>query len=49
MLCAIYIEALMVDEDLADQIWEAWNGGNLSDLAACIAWVSMVLISSTND
>jgi len=21
----IYIEALLVDEDLADQVWEAWD------------------------
>jgi len=27
MLTEIYIEALMVDEELADQVWEAWNKG----------------------
>jgi len=25
MLTEIYIEALLVDEELADQIWEAWD------------------------
>ena len=25
MLTEIYIEALLVDEELADQVWEAWN------------------------
>ncbi len=25
MLTEIYIEALLVDEDLADQVWEAWD------------------------
>jgi len=25
MLTEIYIEALLVDEELADQIWEAWT------------------------
>ncbi len=24
MLTEIYIEALLVDEELADQVWEAW-------------------------
>ncbi len=35
MLTEIYIEALLVDEELADQVWEA---GKLTDGAACIAW-----------
>ena len=25
MLSEIYIEALLVDEELADQVWEAWE------------------------
>ena len=49
MLCAVYIEALLVDEDLADQVWEAWNGGDLSDVVACIAWLLMVFKSSNHD
>ena len=27
MLCEIYIEALLVDEELADQVWKAWDKG----------------------
>jgi len=27
MLTEIYIEALLVDEELADQVWEAWDAG----------------------
>ena len=27
MLTEIYIEALLVDEELADQVWEAWYAG----------------------
>ena len=27
VLTKIYIEALLVDEELADQVWEAWNSG----------------------
>lgn len=48
MFSKIYIEALLVDEDLADQVWEAWNGGELCDVAACVAWLSMVCMSSSN-
>ncbi len=31
MLAEIYIEALLVNEDLADQIWEAWDKGEIDD------------------
>jgi hypothetical protein len=27
MLTELYISALLVDEDLADQVWEAWDKG----------------------
>ncbi len=39
MLTKIYIEALLVDEELADQVWEAWDAQILNDSAACIAWM----------
>ncbi len=39
MLTEIYIEALLVNEELADQVWEAWHFGQLNDGAACIAWL----------
>ena len=29
MLTEIYIEALLVDEELADQVWEAWDKGEI--------------------
>ena len=31
MLTRIYIEALLVDEELADQVWEAWYNGESDD------------------
>ncbi len=34
MLTEIYIEALLVDEELADQVWAAWDAENLTDGAA---------------
>ncbi len=42
MLTEIYIEALLVDEELADQVWEAWFAGEIDELIACIAWVLIV-------
>jgi hypothetical protein len=39
MLTEIYVEALLVDEMLAEQIWDAWDGGEIDDQVACIAWM----------
>ena len=39
MLAEIYIEALLVDEELADQVWKAWDKGEISDSIACTAWM----------
>ncbi len=39
MLTEIYIEALLVDEDLADQVWEA---GEIDDSAALMVWAPIV-------
>jgi hypothetical protein len=36
MFTELYIEALLVDEDLADQVWELWNAGVITDSLA--AW-----------
>ena len=38
MLTEVYIEALLVDEDLADQVWEAWNTGEIDDDKVLLAW-----------
>ena len=39
MLTEIYIEALLVDEDLADHVWEDWDKGEIDDGAAYFAWL----------
>ena len=39
MLTEIYIEALLVDEELADQVWEAWDRRVIGDELAAIAWL----------
>ncbi len=38
MLTEIYIEALLVDEDLADEVWEAWDQGEIGDQVASTLW-----------
>ena len=38
MFTEAYIEALLVDEDLADQVWELWDAGIVTDELAGIAW-----------
>ena len=38
MLSEIYIEALLVDEELADAVWEAWDEGEIDDWFALLAW-----------
>ncbi len=39
MLTEIYIEALLVDEELANQVWEAWNAGEIDDFAVYFLWL----------
>ncbi len=42
MLTETYVEALLVDQELAVQVWEAWDAGELNDSAAYIAWIAVV-------
>ncbi len=46
MLIEIYIEALLVDEELADQVWEAWDAGEINDLEAWLAWAALASIDN---
>jgi hypothetical protein len=38
MLIRTYIEALLVDPEAADQVWESWNAGVLDDALAILSW-----------
>ncbi len=38
MLTRPYIKALLVDEELADQVWEAWDKGEIDDQVAWLGW-----------
>ena len=42
MLTELYIEALLVNEELADQVWEAWDQGEIDDQ---VAWLALWLIA----
>ncbi len=44
MLTEIYIEALLIDEKLADQVWEAWDAGEIDTQIACLAWMMIARI-----
>ena len=43
MLTEIYIEALPVNEELPDQVWELWNSRQVDDQLVCIAWLMIAL------
>ncbi len=45
MFAEIYIEAFLVDEALADQVWEAWNAAQIDGVSAFLAWL---LITNSN-
>ncbi len=38
MLTRLYIAALLIDEERADQVWEAWDKGEISDFWAAWLW-----------
>ena len=46
MLTEIYIEALLVEGGLSDQVWQLWDGGVIGDELAKIAWSMLVLLKS---
>ncbi len=41
MLIKISVAALLIDEELADQVWEAWDAREIDDLTVCMAWWSV--------
>ncbi len=41
MFTEAYIEALLVDKDLADQVWYMWDADVIDDELAAIAWLLM--------
>ncbi len=50
VLSEAYIEALLVDEELADQIWKVRNAGRIDDVDAVLAgWLAMRFSSFTKN
>ncbi len=49
MLTEIYIEALLVDEELADQFCEAWDAREIDKLTAWVAWWYTVVTQMSED
>ncbi len=45
MLTEIYVEALLIDEELADQVWDAWDKGEIDDQ---VAWLAGLLITASS-
>ena len=41
MLTELYIEALLVDQELADLVWYMWNAGVINDDLAVVAWLQV--------
>ncbi len=38
MLTEIYIEALLVYDELVNKVWELWDAGEIDDLTAYETW-----------
>jgi len=38
MFVDLYVDALLADQELADQVWELWNEGVITDDLAGMAW-----------
>jgi len=49
MLTKIYIEALLVDEELADQVQAALMAGEIDDELASIAWLVVAALNPVPD
>ena len=43
MFTEAYIEALLVDEELADLVWCIWDSRLIDDELATIAWLLIVI------
>ncbi len=43
MLTEIYIEAPLVDEELADLVWEVLEAGLIDDALAFLAWMLIAI------
>jgi hypothetical protein len=49
MLTRLYVEALLSDEDVADQVWALWDAGVITDDMAGLAWFILATRRSRTD
>ena len=42
----LYVEALLADEAMADQVWELWNAGLIPNELAAWAWCILATTES---
>jgi len=49
MLTEIYTEELLVDEELADQVWELLMAGEIDDLSAWAAWLIVAVSCNSSN
>ena len=49
MLIEAYIEALLVDEELADLVWEGLEQGRIEEDTARAAWLAVAITTSVPD
>jgi hypothetical protein len=43
MLVDLYVDALLINESQADQEWELWNAGVITDDVAAWAWLIVAM------
>jgi hypothetical protein len=48
MFTRLYVEALLADGDLADEVWELWDARLISDDLAAWAWW-LIALEQTRD
>jgi len=49
MLTQNYVGALLVDEDLANQVFEVWDKGEISDRVAWLGWWLITINAKQTD
>ena len=49
MLTRLYVEALLVDSVLADQVWELWDAEVITDDQAARAWWNVAIVSDLRE
>jgi hypothetical protein len=47
MLTELYIEVLLVDEELADLVWGLWDQNMIDNELAAIAWFLIATLSAS--